>query len=575
MYKNNVTFVTSYFKIYDNDYDMSKTFDKRLELFLKLADTGINISIFTTPEFQELFSEIDKKYENIKLINVYSKTELKFSNKYFNETELCHLPERRSHIKDTEYYMYLMNSKIDFVREVIEINPFSSKYFCWIDFSLPYVFKNIDKTIKNIKLISQRNYINSFLAMPGCWSFKVNNINHIKDYICWRFCGGFFIGDKDSLIDFYNLSFNNFGDFLTQTKTLLWEVNYWAWLESFKGFSPIWYSGDHNDSIIDIPQHVYIIKIIHFADELIKYDYPELLTNDKFFPASASYIYDVKNNQHIINTRYVNYFYKDNWDCDFFNESRQIRTININSILNINLEPICFNIININETNLVNNQISFSIGLEDLRLYYQNEKVKFIASNVNYISDGKNRMIIGDYDNKWCSNCNIVNMLWESTCEKNWSPIQYNNDETQLFIYKWSPYQIGYIDNNNNFQLFIEKELNNEFVNRFRGSSSFIENDDITLIGLVHYSIQSVPPIYYHVIVLLNKETLLPIMYSDPFKFGDRPIEFCIGFSKNFNQYLFWISQMDREPLLVKIDINKIPILNELHRPERKMRQTF
>lgn len=565
MYKNNVTFVTSYFKIYDNDYDMSKTFDKRLELFLKLADTGINISIFTTPEFQELFSEIDKKYENIKLINVYSKTELKFSNKYFNETELCQLPERRSHIKDTEYYMYLMNSKIDFVREVIEINPFSSKYFCWIDFSLPYVFKNIDKTIKNIKLISQRNYINSFLTIPGCWSFKVNDINYIKNNICWRFCGGFFMGDKDSLIDFYNLSFNNFGDFLTQTKTLLWEVNYWAWLESFKGFNPIWYCGDHNDSIIDIPQHVYNIKIFYVADEIIQYDYPEIITNDKFFPASASYIYDVKNNQHIINTRYVNYFYKDNWDCDFFNESRQIRTININSILDISLNPICFNTINIDESNLVNNQTSFSIGLEDIRLYYQNDKVKFIASNVNYVLDGKNRMIIGDYDNKSCFNCKIVNMLWESTCEKNWSPIQYNNDETQLFIYKWSPYQIGYIDNNNNFQLFIEKELNNEFVNRFRGSSSFIENDDKTLIGLVHYSIQSVPPIYYHVIVLLNKETLLPIMYSDPFKFGDRPIEFCIGFSKNFNQYLFWISQMDREPLLVKIDINKIPILNELH----------
>lgn len=564
MYKNNVTFITSYFKIYDNDYDMSKTFYKRLELFLKLADTGINICIFSSDEFKEEFQEICKNYKNIKLINVYLKTELKFSNKYFNETKLCQLPERRSHNKDTEYYMYLMNSKIDFVREVIEINPFSNKYFCWIDFSLPYVFNNIDKTIKNIKLISQRNYINSFLAMPGCWSFKVNNINHIKDYICWRFCGGFFIGDKDSLIDFYNLSFNNFGDFLTQTKTLLWEVNYWAWLESFKGFTPIWYSGDHNDSIINIPQHVYNIKIIHFADEIIQYDYPEIITNDKFFPASASYIYDVKNNQHIINTRYVNYFYKDNWDCDFFNESRQIRTININSILNINLEPICFNIININETNLVNNQISFSIGLEDLRLYYQNEKVKFIASNVNYISDGKNRMIIGDYDNKWCSNCNIVNMLWDTKCEKNWAPIQYNNQEKQLFVYKWNPFQIGFIDNNNNFQIEIEKLFNNNFIKNFRGSTIFIEYDNDMLIGLVHYSISGSPPIYYHCIVLLDKITLLPILYSDPFKFGDKPIEFCIGFTIHKNKYLFWISQMDREPMLIKIDIDKIPILNEI-----------
>jgi hypothetical protein len=559
---NNVTFVTSYFKIYDEDYDMTKTFDKRLELFLKLADSGINICLFTSPEYEEIFLEIQNKYGNVKIINIYHKTELKFSKKNFPETEFCELPERRSHIKDTEYYMYLMNSKIDFIKESIDINPFSSKYFCWFDFSLPYIFSDTDKTIEKFKFISQRNYIDSFLAVPGCWNWKVTDINFIKNNICWRFCGGFFIGDKDSLIDFYNLSFNNFGEFLTQTKTFLWEVNYWAWLEAFKGFNPTWYSGDHNDSIVNIPQHLSIIKIIHFANEIIQYNYPDIMCDDKFFPASASYIYDSKNNENIINTRYVNYFYKDNWDCDFFNESRQIRTVNISSILDTNFNPISFNVINVDESNLINNKTSFSTGLEDIRLYYQNEKVKFIASNVNYIPECKNRMIFGDYSDNICSNCKIVNMLWDSRCEKNWSPIQYNNNEKQLFIYKWSPYQIGYVDDDNNFQILIEKKINDEMINKFRGSTSFIENDDKTLIGLVHYSVPNVPPIYYHAIVIIDKNSLIPIMYSDPFKFDDRPIEFCIGFTKNHSQYLFWISQMDREPLLLKIDINKIPILN-------------
>jgi hypothetical protein len=561
MSNSNVTFVTSYFKIYDEEYDMSKTFGKRLELFLKLVSTGIYICIFTSPEFEEIFLEIQCKYENVKIINIYCKTELKFSKKNFPETEICQLPERRSHIKDIEYYMYLMNSKIDFVKEVIDINPFSSKYFCWFDFSLPYIFKNIDKTIEKFKYISQRNYIDSFLTIPGCWNWKVTDKNFIKNNICWRFCGGFFMGDKDSLIDFYNLSFNNFGEFLTQTKTFLWEVNYWAWLESVKNFNPIWYSSDHNDSIINIPQHLYTVKILYLANEIIQYNYPRIESDDTFFPASASYIYDSKNNENIINTRYVNYFYKDNWDCDFFNESRQIRTVNICSALDNDLNPISFYSVNVDESNLINNQLSFSVGLEDIRLYYQNEKVKFIASNVNYIPESKNRMIIGDYYNNTCYNCKIVNMLWDSRCEKNWSPIQYNN-EKQLFIYKWSPYQIGYVDDNNNFQIFIEKQINDEMINKFRGSSSFIENDDKTLIGLVHYSVQNVPPIYYHSIVLIDKEKLLPLMYSDPFKFGDRPIEFCIGFTIHLNQYLFWISQMDRDPVLVKIDINKIPILN-------------
>lgn len=251
-----LTFVTSYIKIYNEDYDISKSFQKRSEFFLKLADTGINICVFCSPEFKEQFQEICKKYNNIRLLEIISCYELKFLQINKNITIL---PERRNFIKDTEYYMYLMNSKIDFVKKTIDINPFSSKYFAWFDFSLPYIFKDIDKTIQRIKLISQYNYINFFLTFPGCWNLKVNDINFIKNNICWRFCGGFFLGDKESLIKFYDLSIDNFNEFLTQTNTLVWEVNYWAWLETNKNFNPIWYSADHNDTIVNIPEEVYSI----------------------------------------------------------------------------------------------------------------------------------------------------------------------------------------------------------------------------------------------------------------------------------------------------------------------------
>lgn len=249
-----LTFVTSYIKIYNEDYDHSKTFEKRLEFFLKLLDTGINICIFCSPEFKDKFEEICKKYINIKLIEIISCNELKFIELNQN---IYNLPERRNVVKDTENYMYLMNSKIDFVKKTIDINPFSSEYFAWFDFSLPYIFKNMDKTIQDIEIISHLNFTKTFLTMPGCWNFKINDINYIKNNICWRFCGGFFLGDKKSLIDFYNLSINNFSDFLTQTNTLVWEVNFWAWLETNKNFKPLWYQADHDDSIINIPDYLY------------------------------------------------------------------------------------------------------------------------------------------------------------------------------------------------------------------------------------------------------------------------------------------------------------------------------
>ena len=565
MENKNITFVTSYIKIYDDDYDLSKTFEKRLNFFLKLVETGINICIFTSYEFKEIFEDICQKHNNVILLGVISIEDLYFSK---INPDISELPEKRSHIKDTKNYMYLMNSKIEFIKKSIDSNPFSTKLFCWFDFSLPYIFKNIEKSIEHIKQIACNNYVESFLTIPGCWNYKFNDINFLKNNICWRFCGGFFIGDKESLINFYNLSVNNFNEFLTCTNTLVWEVNYWAWLETNKNFNPLWYNADHNDSIIDIPSYLYTIKILNYANEIVVYDYPKINNdNDVFFPSSASYIYDKTNDKHILNTRYVNYYYKDNWDCIFFNNTRQIKTINIFSQLNEQFIPISFDIINVDETNLCNNYNAFSIGLEDIRLYNDNNIIKYIASNINYNNHGKNRMIIGDYTykNNICSNNLNVNMMWDSKCEKNWAPIEFNhNIGRKLFIYKWSPYQIGFVDDENNFQIYIEHCFNNEIVNKFRGSTIFIEKDNNTLIGLVHYSVVNVPPIYYHCIVLIDKTTLLPIKYSNPFKFSNQPIEFCTGFTIKDDKYLFWISQMDREPLFIKINMEKIDILNQV-----------
>ena len=296
------------------------------------------------------------------------------------------------------------------------------------------------------------------------------------------------------------------------------------------------------------------------------------ISDDKFFASSASYSYDDISQKHILNTRYVNYYYKDNWDCDFFNETRQIRTINICSELDDNYCPKYYKIMLNDESSLTPNIYAFSQGLEDIRLFKNEKKNKlqFIASNVNYVPFLKNRMIVGDYDyeNRICHNCKMVNMSWESNCEKNWVPIPFHIDDIEkLFIYKWNPFTIGYITEDNYFKPIIEKQFNNSIVNRFRGSTPFLEytvNNSNYYIGIVHFSEQGIPPTYYHSIVLLDTFTKLPLFYSDPFKFGNQKIEFCIGFKidNNKNEYLFWLSQMDREPLLIKMDIDKIPILN-------------
>lgn len=240
-----ITFVTSYFKIYDDEYDSLRPFKDRVKLFSKIADSGINICLFTSSEYYQVLKDLE--YTNVKVI------ESSLDDSTFITTGYS-LPKNRNISKDTDRYMVLMNSKIEYIKKAIDINPFSSDYFAWFDFGLAHVFKNDNST--ELKFLSNFSYTKTFLAMPGCLTYKVGDVNHLKNQIAWRFCGGFFIGDKNTLIDFYNVSITRFHEFLSLTQTLVWEVNYWAWLEANNFITPIWYHADHNDTIIYVPHDV-------------------------------------------------------------------------------------------------------------------------------------------------------------------------------------------------------------------------------------------------------------------------------------------------------------------------------
>ena len=155
---NNVTFITSYLKIYDSEYDETKTFEKRLELFMKIVQLNINICLFISPEFKNIFELISNKYNNLKIIEIISIKDLEFTKIGNKNSELLVLPERRSYIKDLPNYMFLMNSKTEFIKKTIHVNPFNNDYFCWFDFSLPYIFKDIEiekpEMVKTEKLAS-------------------------------------------------------------------------------------------------------------------------------------------------------------------------------------------------------------------------------------------------------------------------------------------------------------------------------------------------------------------------------------------------------------------------------------
>jgi hypothetical protein len=253
------------------------------------------------------------------------------------------------------------------------------------------------------------------------------------------------------------------------------------------------------------------------------------------------------------------------------------------------LEPIYYK--EVKENINLNVVDTFSKGLEDIRLYEYEGRVKYVATTAGYSESGKSRIIVGNYNVETAEICDgtIIqppDSNANSWCEKNWIPIIRNNkimlgdgsiveQEEELFIYKWSPMEIGKIDYESKQLKIIHKyEVNFPLFSKIRGSSLFYETD-AGLIGVVHYSEEHSPRHYYHMLVLLEKDSYIPIRYTETFCFEKLGIEFCLGFTIKYSEdivckdrepwddelqdeYVFWISRHDRDPMMICVGVDEI-----------------
>jgi len=559
-----ITFVTSWFDIYkDYIYD-NKTKEWRLEQFKQILTTGINICIYVSPEYKEDIENLCEQFENLKLMKSL-KIEETEAYKCCEGIEIS-LPKNRNIQKDTFEYMVLMNSKIEFTSDASIQNPWNSTHFAWIDFSISYMIKNKDITLTYLKYLSERDFKEKMFYIPGCVSkYNGENLEQFLNNVLWRFCGSFLILDLETLSPLKDIYYNAFREFLMKNQRMIWEVNFWALLETEGLWNPIWYSADHNDTIIYFPSDSYI-KCLNDKLEKIVYPYPEIMNTElKFRPSSASYIYF--QGKHIVNTRHVNYCYNGNGNYSIDHPNNTLITKNIRSYLDPEtFLPICYGELD-DSSVVLESKDYYSHGLEDIRFFKHGNKLCFICTNVNYSPCGRNRMIIGEYNPEaLCyKNCRILEPPEFTWCEKNWIPLnvlemEAETEENYYFIYCWSPMKIGRITQNSNvLEIIREYPIIAPNFHKVRGSSIFIEEEGRdTLLGVVHFSEDGMPRNYYHMLVRLEKGTYKPLEYSLPFCFQFIGVEFCIGFTIKGGKYVFWISKRDNNAMMVSIDREEI-----------------
>jgi hypothetical protein len=551
------TFVTSFINL---DNDENKTPAWRFDRFLDIVKTGINLCVYTDLVSKDKIMEISYDYPNVKLMDVFSIEDL-FSYKSCNEIENLGLPHTDNVNKDTKEYMIIMNSKIEFVYDTIKENPFATKYFAWIDFSISKIFTSTNY-INILSGLNKTKWDTKILAIPGCHEKSRSNGDDTLQSICWRFCGGFFFGDNESLEEFYNLYVEYFPKFIKKHNKIVWEVNFWAWLEANSSWSPNWYLADHNDSIIEIP-YSFTSTSLKSVSNITTYDYPTI-ENGLFVPSTASYI--KFNGLKILNTRYVNYTIRDEMFICHDSEGVLI-TKNVMSILDDNLVPLNYDVID-DPPKIRENLMRFN-GIEDIRLYEKNNNIYFMGTSMSHTSSGNNSIVSGiynyrDLEMEDCVSIDSPNNNW---CEKNWTPI-VTKDSIEFIVYKWSPMEVYRIVSNgdtSSLEKLFTYNIKNDIFSKFRGSSIFTRFGD-NLLGLVHFSEgEYLQRKYLHALVLIDGVTMKPIQYSNNFYFSeDAGVEFCTGFAIIDMKYQFWISVRDGNPMKVSVNIESIPLCNKV-----------
>jgi hypothetical protein len=377
------------------------------------------------------------------------------------------------------------------------------------------------------------------ITIPGCWN-KITGTEAITDQINWRFCGGFFMGDRASLETFSTLVWEQIS-VLSPT----WEVNVWAWVEHQSKWKDIhWYSADHNDSMIcNLPASTFSANVRNTKIDWGSIQYPVVR---HFKPSSISYCYF--QGRHITNVRFINYHLLENGTYYYPGGKGVIENINMVGHLDETEFKPRFGFTKMRENNLgIPRRDAFSQGLEDIRLFECDGTLKFIATTVGYSREGINQMIWGDYDDRlgeFRNGCIVESD--NGCCEKNWIPLP----DGHHFIYSWAPYRVGKIEGG---RLVIVDNVSLSFplFEKVRGSTIFVRDHNRTL-GVVHFSENESPRHYFHMLILLDETTNRPLFYSQPFHFYEElGIEFCIGFCIRGDEYCFWVSRFDRDPKMI------------------------
>lgn len=276
------------------------------------------------------------------------------------------------------------------------------------------------------------------------------------------------------------------------------------------------------------------------------------------------------NRRFIMNTRYVNYSIDEKGLYHMRDPNQHVKTRNGVTFLNESGYPT-------EDVKMIKEEMqsypSNIFGLEDVRLFWQNGRLRFSASSKNIVNNGHIVIAVGDYipDQQRITNVSVVHGPYTSECEKNWIAVP-STSLTHIeaakgklnFIYGWGPMEIGAVkqlpDGKQKLEIHTKYTTPHIF-NRFRGSSPLCEYNG-ALYCVVHFVKYASTRHYYHSVIRFNRDTLRPEAYALPFSFCDPKIEYCVGFHIKDGLCWFVFSRNDCDPSMIRAPLANLRMLS-------------
>lgn len=194
-------------------------------------------------------------------------------------------------------------------------------------------------------------------------------------------------------------------------------------------------------------------------------------------------------------------------------------------------------------------------GLEDVKIIDCGENICYISTKQSDdVSSFILKMAGGTYDiNAPVLKYDEIDSPVGADCEKNWGLFMHENK--MKVVYKWHPLSIYDFDKRK-MDTSIETPTPHLFT-KVRGSTNgTLYKDEIWFIGhIVEYN---KPRKYYHLFMVLDKNTLELKKYSHLFTFDGTSVEFCLGLIVEEDRIIVSYSNNDRTSKIKIYDRKKI-----------------